>query len=307
MSHQSVLLKEAIEALALKANGIYIDGTFGRGGHSAAILAALSEQGRLFTLDKDQAAIAHAKARFSDDPRFHIMQGSFKGLAEFSKNNNIFGKIDGILLDLGLSSPQLDEAQRGFSFLHEGPLDMRMDQTTRKSAQHFIQEADVETMAKVFRNYGEERYALRIARAIDRARAEEPIQTTTALAEIVKAAHPRWEKHKHPATRVFQAIRIYINQELEDLEAGLEAALASLAIGGRLVVISFHSLEDRAVKHFMRFHEQGETMALQRFLPVSKNDSVFKRIGKAIKPSTEEVEKNPRARSAILRVGEKLK
>lgn len=304
--HQSVLLQEAIDSLAIKADGIYIDGTFGRGGHSRAILQHLSASGRLIAIDKDPEAIDYAKQNFCNDPRFQIYHGSFANLAKFAEQAQVFGRVDGILLDLGVSSPQLDNPERGFSFMQAGPLDMRMDLHQSLSAADFINETAAEDMAHIFREYGEERFAGRIARAIVAERATSPIKTTEVLAEIVKQANPKWEKHKHPATRVFQAIRIHINKELTDLTTGLELALNVLAVGGRLVVISFHSLEDRLVKQFMRAKEQGQRPPIG--VPIRNEDikTSFKRIGKAIKASDDEVKQNIRARSAILRIGEKL-
>lgn len=306
MAHQSVLLHEALEGLAIKADGVYIDGTFGRGGHSKAILQSLSNSGKLLAIDKDPEAIRYANEHFSTDKRFHIHHGSFAELAEFAKKENVFGQVDGILLDLGVSSPQLDNPERGFSFMHQGPLDMRMNLEQELSAARFVNEAEADEMAVVFREYGEERFAGRIARAIVEARAKSPIETTAELAEIVKEANPRWEKHKHPATRVFQAIRIHVNQELSDLTDLLETAIDVLAVGGRLVVISFHSLEDRIVKQFMRDKEQGNR--LPPGVPVRHEEikTNFKRVGKAIKASDDEVKLNVRARSAVLRIGEKI-
>ncbi|MDP1604808.1 MAG: 16S rRNA (cytosine(1402)-N(4))-methyltransferase RsmH [Legionella sp.] len=306
MTHQSVLLHESIEGLAIKPNGIYVDGTFGRGGHSRAILQQLAPNGRLYAIDKDLAAIEFAKQHFSEDTRFQIFQGSFARLGEFAKEANIYGQIDGVLLDLGVSSPQLDDASRGFSFMQQGPLDMRMDHTQRLDAAQYINHAEANEMAKIFREYGEERFAGRIARAIVAAREETPILTTDVLAEIVKEANPKWEKHKHPATRVFQALRIHINEELTDLKTGLEVAFDVLAVGGRLSIISFHSLEDRIVKQFMRKKEEGNRPPPG--VPVRAKDitTCFKRIGKAIKPQEEEIKNNIRSRSAVLRIGEKI-
>jgi 16S rRNA (cytosine1402-N4)-methyltransferase len=305
-THQPVLLEEAIEALKLVPNGIYVDGTFGRGGHSQVIVEALGPLGRLIVLDKDTVAIQHAKKLFNQDERVLAVQDSFANLKQIAKDLDISGKISGILLDLGVSSPQLDEAERGFSFMQTGPLDMRMNTTTGLTAEVFVNRAAEAEMVDVFKTYGEERFARRIARAIIRKRTElGPITTTTELAEIVKEAHPAWEKHKHPATRVFQAIRIYINQELDDLSTGLKQCVEMLAKDGRLAVISFHSLEDRIVKRFMRSEEEG--VKLPRHLPIMDTDQKthFKRIGKAIKPTDEEVGENVRARSAVLRIGEK--
>ncbi|MDF1757116.1 MAG: 16S rRNA (cytosine(1402)-N(4))-methyltransferase RsmH [Legionellaceae bacterium] len=305
-THNPVLMQEVISGLEIIPNGIYVDCTFGRGGHSLAILNKLSEDGRLIAIDKDLAAIEHAKEKFGDDKRFQIVHGSFKNLAAIAKDLGVFGQICGILMDLGVSSPQLDDSKRGFSFMKDGPLDMRMDKTQELDASIFVNSAEENEMVKIFREYGEERYSGRIARAIISARDEEPITTTLELAEIVKKAHPKWEKHKHPATRVFQAIRIHINQELTDLIATLEQSLEVMAVGGRLVVISFHSLEDRIVKQFMRKQEKGEEIPLE--VPIRSIDikSSFKRIGKAIKPVKAEVQQNIRARSAVLRIGEKL-
>lgn len=305
MTHQSVLLHESVQGLAIKADGIYIDGTFGRGGHTRAILQQLSSQGRLFAIDKDVAAIEYAREYYANESRFHLFHGSFAQIADFAKEAGVHGKVDGILLDLGVSSPQLDNAERGFSFMQQGPLDMRMDQTQRLDAAYFVNHAEANEMANIFREYGEERFAGRIARAIVAAREVAPFTTTAALAEVVKEANPKWEKHKHPATRVFQAIRIHINQELSDLESCLHQSLAVLALGGRLSVISFHSLEDRIVKRFMKNQEDGDRLPLG--VPIRAIDIIsrFKRIGKAIKPSDNEIKTNNRSRSAVLRIGEK--
>ena len=305
MMHQSVLLQESLDALAIKPDGVYVDGTFGRGGHSRAILQRLSTKGRLIAIDKDPAAIASGEALLKADPRLTLMQGSFSSLPAIATQLGVHGKIDGVLLDLGVSSPQLDDPARGFSFMLDGPLDMRMDLTQPKDAAYFVNHADVKEMAHIFKEYGEERFALRIARAIEKARAEQPIVTTKVLAEIVKAANPKWEKHKHPATRVFQAIRIHVNQELNDLAVCLNGVIDALAIGGRLAVISFHSLEDRIVKQFMRDKEQGSVIPAGVPIRASERKTSFKRVGKAIKPSDLEVSQNVRARSAILRIGEK--
>lgn len=306
MTHQSVLLHESIAGLRIKADGIYVDGTFGRGGHSQAILNQLSDDGRLFAIDKDPAAIDFAHQHFGSDKRFQIFQGSFARLKEFAKDAEIDGKIDGILLDLGVSSPQLDDASRGFSFMKQGPLDMRMDLTQSLDAAYFVNHAEVDEMAKVFREYGEERFAGRIARAIVEARKKSPILTTEIFAEIVKEANPKWEKHKHPATRVFQAIRIHINNELSDLKSGLDAAMDILSVGGRLAVISFHSLEDRIVKQFMRLKEEGHRPPANIPIRAADRQTTFKRVGKAIKPQGVEVNDNVRSRSAVLRIGEKI-
>ena len=304
--HQSVLLQESIKGLDIKADGVYVDGTFGRGGHSRAILEKLNENGRLIAIDKDPDAIAFAKKEFAKDDRFTIIQGSFAQLKEMAEDLDVLGKINGILLDLGVSSPQLDNPDRGFSFMHKGPLDMRMDSNQTLDARGFINQASDTEMAAVFKEYGEERFARRIARAIVDAREQTPIETTDVLAEIVKQANPKWEKHKHPATRVFQAIRIYINEELTDLKMCLQDCIDVLTTGGRLVVISFHSLEDRIVKQFMRNQERGHRPP--REIPIMESDlnTRFKRIGKAIKPADVEVGQNIRSRSSVLRIGEKI-
>ena len=306
MIHNSVLLEESLTGLAIKPDGVYVDGTFGRGGHSRAILEKLSSKGRLIAIDKDLEAIAHAKESFAKDPRVQLFHGSFSKIADFAREAGVLGQIDGILLDLGVSSPQLDDARRGFSFMKEGPLDMRMNSEQPLSAAGFVNTADVDEMIHIFREYGEERFARRIANAIVEARQQAPIETTQYLAEVVKEANPKWEKHKHPATRVFQAIRIHINNELEDLQFFLDQSVNVLAVGGRLVVISFHSLEDRIVKQFMRVKEQG--VPVPREIPIQSTSETkcFRRVGKAIKPSEVEIHNNVRARSAILRIGEKL-
>lgn len=305
-THQSVLLHEAIDGLAIKADGVYFDGTFGRGGHSSEILKHLGAKGRLFAIDKDPAAIQFAKDHFGLDTRFEIFHGSFARIGEFATQAGVFGKVDGVLLDLGVSSPQLDDPARGFSFMQQGPLDMRMDLTQAISAANFINEAEVNELAQVFREYGEERYAGRIAKAIVDARIRKPITTTLELAEIVKEANPKWEKHKHPATRVFQAIRIHVNQELTDLSSCLEQCIELLGIGGRLVAISFHSLEDRIVKQFMQAKEKGNRPPKEVPIRHEQLKTNFKRVGKAIKPQAKEIDENVRARSAVLRIGEKI-
>jgi 16S rRNA (cytosine1402-N4)-methyltransferase len=276
--HVPVLREEVLEALAVRADGHYLDGTFGRGGHTAAILERLGPAGRLVVIDRDPAAIERARAQYGMDARVRIMQGNFAEMQALTAQGETGGGFDGILLDLGVSSPQLDDPARGFSFRAEGPLDMRMDPGRGVSAADWLATVDEGRLADVLRRYGEERHARRIARAIVRARAEVPIETTTRLAGIVAAAMPGREPGKHPATRTFQAIRIEINGELDALAAALEQALESLAPGGRLCVISFHSLEDRQVKRFMRGHSREA-----------------------------EVAANPRARSAVLRVAERVR
>lgn len=303
--HQPVLLAEVIENLLVKPNGIYVDATFGRGGHAQAILNQLGPRGRLLAMDKDPDAIAYACQRFSVDPRFTIKHGSFKELPAFLTEQQVYGKVDGILVDLGVSSPQLDNPARGFSFTRNGALDMRMDSSCGVDAATFIAEIEEKKLANILWEYGEERFSRRIARAIVAARLQTPIQTTEQLADIIKTAHPAWQKGKHPATQSFQAIRIAVNHELDELEQLLEKSIEVLTVKGRLLVISFHSLEDRIVKHFMQHQERGEQLPLK--LPVKQANILpaFKRVGAAIKPSEKEIAMNPRARSAVLRIGEK--
>lgn len=306
-SHISVLLAETLAGLAIKADGIYLDGTFGRGGHSREILQQLGPNGRLYAIDRDPAAIA-AAAPLQADARFHITHSPFAALAQIAEQQQIVGKIDGILLDLGVSSPQLDEAERGFSFMRDGPLDMRMDPTSGVSAADWLASADVEDISFVLREYGEEKFAWRIANSIVSSRAEQPLTRTAQLAELISRSVPKSTKEKkHPATRSFQAIRIYINSELEQVNQALQGALAVLKPGGRLCVISFHSLEDRLVKQFMRRH--SKPAALPRGLPLTnaqlQQAVPLKLIGKAIMPSDAELAENPRARSAVLRIAER--
>lgn len=304
--HITVLLNEAVAALVTDTSGFYVDGTFGRGGHSALVMQQLSADGRLLGIDKDLAAIATANARFAEDSRFAIAHGSFAELAQLVEARGMTGKVAGVLLDLGVSSPQLDEAERGFSFMQDGPLDMRMDQTRGQSAADWVNSAAEDEITWVFKEYGEERFAKRMARAIIAERQKTPFTRTKHLAEVIKEANPAWEKGKHPATRAFQAIRIQVNNELTDLDSVLEQALAVLAPGGRLVVISFHSLEDRAVKRFIRRQELGDPVP--KGLPI-RDDQLNKRmrsLGKAIKASDAEVAANVRSRSAVMRVAEKL-
>ncbi|HIQ40670.1 MAG TPA: 16S rRNA (cytosine(1402)-N(4))-methyltransferase RsmH [Sulfurivirga caldicuralii] len=298
------MLQEALAGLDIRPDGYYVDATFGRGGHSQAILARLGERGRLLGIDQDPEAVAWAQ-RHIQDPRFTICHGSFAQLAQFVDELGWRGQVNGILLDLGVSSPQLDEARRGFSFLREGPLDMRMNPHQGLSAREWLQQVDQRTLAKVLRSYGEERFAGRIARAIKKALDEGGLQTTTALAQLIERVVPRRERHKHPATRSFQAIRIAVNQELEALQQVLQQAVEVLAPGGRLVVISFHSLEDRLVKRFIR--SQSRVEEIFPGLPVSGRQAVprLRPVGKAQFPSERELAENVRARSAVLRVAEK--
>lgn len=303
--HQTVLLQEAVDALVTVPGGFYVDGTFGRGGHSRAVLSRLGPEGRLLGVDKDPAAARVAAELAAGDGRFQFLHGSFAELPAALAARGIAG-ANGILLDLGVSSPQLDEPERGFSFQHDGPLDMRMDTSRGETAAQWLASAAEAEIARVLKEYGEERFARRIAGAIVRARTEAPIERTGQLSRIVSEANPRWEKHKHPATRAFQAIRIQVNGELTDLSALLRGALDLLCIGGRLVVISFHSLEDRLVKRYMRDQARGD--ALPAGVPV--RDAALNRrlrlVGKAVRAGDAEVAANPRARSAIMRVAEKV-
>jgi 16S rRNA (cytosine1402-N4)-methyltransferase len=306
-SHQAVLLQEAIEGLRIKPDGIYLDATFGRGGHSRHILQALSDKGRLIALDRDVTAIAAANT-LVEDKRFSIHHTAFSQLEEILEELGLHGKVDGILMDLGVSSPQLDDAARGFSFMREGPLDMRMDTSKGKSAAQWLAVADEQDITQVIKEFGEEKFGKRIAHAIVNTRKVTPIITTAQLAKIIDEAVPVKDKFKHPATRSFQAIRIYINSELDEIRQGLKAALNSLNSEGRLAVISFHSLEDRLVKRFIR--EQSRGLQVPHGFPMTQAQidvgKAMKPITKAIKPSAAELEHNIRARSSVLRVAEKL-
>ena len=255
--HQTVLLREAVDALVMSPSGFYVDGTFGRGGHSRYLLERLNDEGRLLAVDKDPAACEAAAELAVGEPRFEFYHGSFAQLPHQLRRMGI-DVVDGILLDLGVSSPQLDDGDRGFSFLHDGPLDMRMDTSRGETAAQWLSRAVESDIAAVLKDYGEERFARRIAAAIVAAREDSPLTSTAQLARVVSEANPKWERHKHPATRSFQAIRIKVNRELEDLQDLLSGALDMLRIGGRLVVISFHSLEDRLVKRYMRDMARGE-------------------------------------------------
>jgi 16S rRNA (cytosine1402-N4)-methyltransferase len=303
--HQTVLLHEAVDALVTLPDGFYVDGTFGRGGHSRYLLQNLNRSGRVLGVDKDQEAQAAAHELAESESRFQFFHGSFAELPQQLRGMGV-DAVDGILLDLGVSSPQLDDGDRGFSFMRDGPLDMRMDTSCGETAAQWLSRADLQHIAGVLKEYGEERFARRIASAIVAARAVSPIETTSQLARLVSEAHPRWEKHKHPATRSFQAIRIKVNRELEDLQTFLSVALDMLRVGGRLVVISFHSLEDRLVKRYMRDMARGDS--LPRGVPVT--DSQLNRrmrlVGRSVKASAEEVAGNVRARSAVMRIAEKI-
>lgn len=303
LAHTTVLLHEAVEALAIKPDGIYVDGTFGRGGHSAMILERLGSNGKLIALDKDPAAAA--VGRKWRDARFRMVHRSYAQMAEVLRELDV-GQVDGILLDLGVSSPQLDEAERGFSFRFDAPLDMRMDTSGGMTAAQWLATADESLLTEVIRDYGEERFAKQIARAIIAARAIEPIQTTRQLVELVGKTVRTREAGQNPATRTFQAIRIYINHELEELARVLPECVTHLKSGGRLVVISFHSLEDRIVKHYMR--EMAEGDKLPRNVPIRASEvppGKLNLIGKAVRVSAAELQANPRARSAVMRVAER--
>jgi 16S rRNA (cytosine1402-N4)-methyltransferase len=307
--HQTVLLEEAVAALMPESDvetptnaftGTYVDGTFGRGGHSARILQALAPTGRLVAFDKYPDAVEAAQQLAAADARFSLIENSFAEL-ELAGDS-----LAGVLLDLGVSSPQLDARERGFSFMHDGPLDMRMDTRRGPTAADFVNGSDESELVRVLKEYGEERFAKRIARAIVESRAQSPFATTAQLAKVVTEANPAWEKHKHPATRAFQAVRIAVNRELEDLEVLLSKVLDLMVVGGRLVVISFHSLEDRLVKRFMR--DQSRGVQVPRGVPIteSQRGQRLRLVGKAMRASADEVAANPRSRSAIMRVAEKV-
>jgi 16S rRNA (cytosine1402-N4)-methyltransferase len=303
--HRSVLLDSAVDYLVSDPGGKYVDGTFGRGGHSRLILGSLDRQGRLMGIDKDPEAIVVARQLAEEDERFSWCHGSFANL-NLAIADKGWGDVNGVLMDLGVSSPQLDDASRGFSFIRNGPLDMRMNPLQSPSAAEWLAKADEREIADVIWRYGEERFSRRIARLVVERRQEESIETTHQLAELVSEAVPKKEKHKHPATRTFQAIRIFINRELDDLEVGLRVAADSLTPGGRLVVISFHSLEDRIVKRFMRDLARGPQ--LPKGIPVTADQeaSGFRLVGKASKAGADEVGENVRARSAVMRVLERI-
>ncbi|MFC0323626.1 16S rRNA (cytosine(1402)-N(4))-methyltransferase RsmH [Gallibacterium melopsittaci] len=312
-AHFTVLLNEAVEGLSIKPNGIYIDGTFGRGGHSRKILSELGENGRLIAIDRDPEAILAAQA--ISDKRFLIEHNTFSEIKSICEKHNLVGKIDGILLDLGVSSPQLDNAERGFSFMQDGPLDMRMDSSKGLSAAEWLQQVSESDLAWVLKTFGEERFAKRIAHNIVEYNRQallnqtEPLTRTLQLAQLIAQSIPVREKHKHPATRSFQAIRIFINSELEELEKILNSAIDVLAPEGRLAIISFHSLEDRLVKRFIKKQSKGDE--IPKGLPLTEDqierNQKLKTIGKAVMPTEAEIAVNSRSRSAVLRVAERLK
>lgn len=305
-NHTTVLLNEAVNGLNIDPHGIYLDGTFGRGGHSRLILSKLASDGHLYAIDRDPRAIEEAQT--ISDPRFTILRGCFAQAPSLLEPYIGSAKLSGILLDLGVSSPQLDDPMRGFSFMRDGPLDMRMDPEHGESAAEWLAHAEFDEIVRVLHDYGEERFAKKIASAIIHDRQNSPYTTTLALAEMIRRVVPTKEKNKHPATRTFQAIRIHINGELDEVASILEASESLLAPKGRLAVISFHSLEDRLVKNFIRRKERG--IQPPRGLPVLEAEILksrtFVAVGKAIEPSTEEINANPRSRSAVLRIAERV-
>lgn len=304
--HQPVLLNEVVEGLAIKPSGIYVDGTFGQGGHSRAILQHLGPDGRLVALDKDPSTIAIGKARPFCDSRFCIVHESFAELQEVVQERGWCGKINGVLLDLGVSSPQLDDPKRGFSFRKDGPLDMRMNLKQHMDAASWINQAAEKEISRILYEYGEERYARRIAKAIIAVREKEPITRTKQLADIIARANPTRELKKHPATRSFQAIRIFINRELEELREALQQCLEVLAESGRMCVISFHSLEDRIVKRFIQQEVRGDEYPYDLPIPNKQIKCRLRKVGSLTRPSETEIMSNSRARSARLRIAEKL-
>jgi 16S rRNA (cytosine1402-N4)-methyltransferase len=304
-SHVPVLMREAVQALAVRADGRYVDATYGRGGHSRFLLGQLGEAGQLLALDRDPEAVADARVRFAGESRFSIEQANFADLRAVLQARGWLGEVDGLLMDLGVSSPQLDVADRGFGFSRDAELDMRMDPGHGQSAAQWLSGVSEGELVQVLRQYGEERYARRIGAAIIAARAVSPITRTMQLAQIVKNAHPRWDHHHHPATRSFQAIRIQVNGELDALSQALVTAAQLLRVGGRLAVISFHSLEDRIVKRSLR--RPVPDSRIPRHLPQPELDvHPWRLVGKAIRASKQELDVNPRARSAVLRVAERI-
>lgn len=305
LDHRPVMLLETLSGLAPRSGGIYVDGTFGRGGHSAAILDAIGDGGTLHALDRDPQACHAAWTRFAARSNFRIHRRNFSELATWGRELDLVGRVDGLLLDLGVSSPQFDDAERGFSFQHDGPLDMRMDPDAGESAAQWIARASADEIADVLWTYGEERGSRRIARRIVESRVETPIERTAQLAEVIARAATGARQKIHPATRSFQAIRIFINGELDALNAALDASMALLAPGGRLAVISFHSLEDRIVKRFMRSAGAQEKPHPDLYSAATTQGALFKAVGRWF-PSEAECDENPRARSAVLRVAERL-
>ncbi len=305
--HQPVLLHEAVDALQIKPDGFYVDGTFGRGGHASLLLARLDQKGRLWVMDRDPGAVSVAMRMMGDDKRVTILHAPFSSLGEKLKAKGLMGKVDGILLDFGVSSPQLDEPERGFSFQRDGALDMRMDTTQGQTAADWLAGVEFAELVKVLKVYGEERFAKRIAKAILQVREHTTISSTTQLAGIIAEAVPVYEREKHPATRSFQAIRIAINQEMQEINAVLPDALDALSVGGRLVIISFHSLEDRPVKRLLQKEAKGDDFPPDLPIRAAQIKPRIKLVGKPVRASDEEVRQNRRARSAIMRVAEKLR
>ena len=303
--HFPVLLREAVDALNIQAGGVYVDATLGRGGHSSEILRRVGSAGRLIAFDRDPRAVELGLERFKGDARVDVVHSQFSLMENVLTGALAFGSVDGILMDLGVSSPQLDQAERGFSFMRDGVLDMRMDTSRGQSAAEWLDVVDEKDLVSVLFELGEEKFARRIARAIILSRAESKIESTLQLAKIVAEATPRKDKHKHPATRTFQAIRLHVNQELIEVSKALPQALRMLKTGGRLAVISFHSLEDRIVKRFIRKHSTPNLPP--KNIPVKESDYLtpLVAVGKAIKPSSAEIAENPRSRSSVLRVAER--
>ena len=304
--HVPVLLNEVIEGLAIKADGVYVDCTYGRGGHSSMILQQLNNDGRLLAIDQDEEAIRHGQQRFADDDRIELQHSPYTQLENLLEERGLIGKVDGLLFDLGVSSPQLDDAERGFSFQKNGPLDMRMNQSSGITAEKWLNNASEREMADVIKHYGEERHARRIARAIVSARTQVELNSTGLLAAIIKKVVPGHDQEKHPATRTFQAIRIFINRELDQLKEALDQVVDALSPGGRLAMISFHSLEDRLVKRFIRNEVKGDPFPSELPIMEGQLQPRLKMIAKRILPTEEEIDRNPRARSAVLRIAEKL-
>lgn len=304
--HTPVFLEEALAALDVRDGGRYLDATFGRGGHTAAILQRVGRQGRVVAIDRDPDAIRAGRERFATDERLTLVHGPFSRVAQMVREMGMVGEFNGVLLDLGVSSPQLDDAARGFSFAQDGPLDMRMNNSSGQTAAEWLAKAPEHEIARVIRDFGEERFARRIARGIVQARGEQPITRTLQLAAIIASAVPMREPGKHPATRSFQAIRIQVNQEFDEIEAALEGTLMALAPQGRICAISFHSLEDGIVKRFMQKHSQEDPVYAGLPEVPAHARPKLRRVGRAIHPSAAEVERNPRARSAIMRIAEKV-
>lgn len=304
--HTPVLLEEVLAALEVREGGRYLDATFGRGGHTAAILQRIGTEGSVVAIDRDPEAIRAGRERFATDARLTLMHGPFSGVAQRVKEMGMVGEFNGVLLDLGVSSPQLDDAARGFSFAQDGPLDMRMNNTSGVTAADWLAKAPEYEIARVIREFGEERFAKRIARGIVQARREQPITRTLQLAGIIAGAVPVREPGKHPATRTFQAIRIQVNNEFGEIETALDGTLAALAPQGRLCAISFHSLEDGLVKRFMQKHSREDPIYAGLPVVPAHAQPKLRRVGRAIHPSAAEIERNPRSRSAIMRVAEKV-